>query len=639
MLPISKSAVLLKNTYELYAKMLAVENIKVVFDEAITAPAQFDIINRVLYISPVHSAQAHLIPGLVVHEVGHALFSLLSADEAKKLKKITRLLNIIDDGYQERMTCKKHPNAKKHLFAVFDEFFLKLGDEPYKNPNKLVTITNILNFNCKGFKHSHSKPYPSYVLPEDIDLLKQAEMINLDSLMDRWEFSKVLAKALKKYGEMKEDDTDLNSKDQKDGDKPSTNKEDSGDKEESDDSKKPDKGKKPSTGNDEDELEDMLDDVADELNDHHEKFKHQMDNPTSYELPTGKELLQISEIRDIYEKGCALETTLEAPEHFDQLENYKSSIKEAKKIANKIFTQFNMRVQASNLSNTRYKNSGMLDPERAALYQVYDDVFMKTTIEPQQQNHAYSIVLDWSGSMNSSVYALMLRIMELVYFAKSANVEVEVWLYTTSTSRLNMDGIKNNVALVNSKFIQVLNTKRHQQMELDQRIKALWITANQISGNKITGTGAARLKHLNTGGTNVLEGLILGHHVLSKMEADKKTCFILSDGDDSGAFDFYYNAKKDAKQYNSVQKCNIYLNGMNVDALYKGIHTRASASKAISDMYKSIGQNTTGIAWNCAGNNMKFFCDTVIKGVGANSKGPYIFADNLFINEIIKKLL
>jgi hypothetical protein len=33
---LSKSAMLLRDTYQLYAKMLAVENIKVVFDEAIS---------------------------------------------------------------------------------------------------------------------------------------------------------------------------------------------------------------------------------------------------------------------------------------------------------------------------------------------------------------------------------------------------------------------------------------------------------------------------------------------------------------------------------------------------------------------------------------------------------------------------
>lgn len=661
---LSKSALLLRDTYQLYAKMLAVENIKVVFDEAISAPAQFDILNRILYISPVHQSQAHLIPGLVIHEVGHALYSTLTEAEAKKLKRITKLLNIIDDGYQERMMCKKYANAKKHLFTVFDEFFIKTGDAAYITPNKLINIVNILNYNCKGFKHGYSKPYPSYLLPEDLPMLKEAEMINEPSFMERNEFAKRLAKILKKYGEMPEEDQELGdgkSKSKSKGDGESEESDDAplmddddadsdtgsedGDDEDVEEDDAPKKKSKGSNGDkDEDEVDELLESNSDKLNDHHEKFKHQMNGGTSFELPTGKDLWDFAEITDIYEKGQAIDTALLDTKNFNLVDKYQKALKEAKKVAGKIYTRFNARVQASNYANTQYKRSGTLDPERAALYQVYDDVFQKTAIEQNQSNHAYTIMLDWSGSMDSSLYALALRIMELVYFAKSAGIEVEVWLYTTAYAN-KFKTIHKNIATMQSRFYKVLNTKKNTPMELDQRVKHFFMIANEIcstSGPKIKGDDASYfIKKFGTQGTNILEGLIFGHYQLAQMQADVKTCFLLTDGSDNTYFDTYWKGSTQGRSnaFDNVKK-KVYVNGVDVDYLFDSGTTRVNATKAIAAMYLEAGQRTTGIAWNCSGRDMKEYAQNVVATKSASPHGShYLHADNIFIDEIVKRLL
>lgn len=659
--PMSKSALLLRDTYDIYAKMLAVENIRVVFDEAISAPAQFDILNRVLYISPVHSSQADLIPGLVIHEVGHALFSTLTDTEAKKLKKITKLLNIIDDGYQERMMCKKYANSKKHLFKVFDHFFLKSDQSVYLQPNKLINIVNILNFNCKGFKHGHYKQYPSYVEAADLKMLQEAELITIDTLIGRNEFAKELAKVLKKYGEMPEDNQDIGERSKGDGEagdgdeSESTEEDDEDgqdgeegdgdgdDSDEDDEEAEPQKKKKKSSKGseaEEDDVEKMLSDKEDKLNDHHEKFKHQMNKGKTYELPTGRELLEIAEIVDLYEKDGDLDKALLDTKNLTLMEKYKACLKESKKIASRIFTKFNMRVQAQNYANTQYKKSGSLDPERAALYQVYDDVFMKNAIDPNQPNHAYTIMLDWSGSMDYSLYALTLRIMELTYFAKSAGIEIEVWLYTTGY-KVPKSSSPKNIAMMQSKFIKILNTKKNNPTELDQRVKHLWMLAHEIGSStspKIVGTGADGLRKHGTMGTNILEGLILGHHQLSLMEADVKTCFILSDGGDTSSFDILRDAYT-GKINRSGGHIKIYVGGIDVDFLYKGHCTRANATAALADQYLQHGQRTTGVAWNTSPSVMENYCQSIVVASAKTTKEAYIHADNLFIDEIVKNLL
>ena len=655
---ISKSALMLRNMYDLYAKMLAVENISVVFDEAIDAPAQFDILNRILYIAPVHATQVELIPGLVIHEVGHALFSILSPEDAKKLKRITKLLNIIDDGYQERMMCKKYANAKKHLFVIFDHFFLKEGDKHYNNANKLINVVNILNFNCKGFKHGHYKKYPSYVLPEDLDLLRKAENITEPSLLKRDEFAKELAKALKKYGEMDDEggyDLNKNAKGKaeagdgeadEDGEKvegDSGNGEggsgegDDTDADEETNGSKPGNGSEPSA---EDAVDELLGKNEDKLNDHHKKFDQKMSGDTTYELPTGKELLDFSEVLDIYEAGGELEKAIASSTNLDLADKYKNCQKEAKRVAGQIFTKFNMRRQAMNYANTQYKKSGALDPTRAAMYKVYDDVFMKNAIRPNQTNHAYSIVLDWSGSMSGSAYALILRIMELADFAKMANVEIEVWLYTTANGPFNPKGLHRNVAVAHSKLFKVLNTKKNNPLELETRLKHLWHIARRVTGMTPKLDSEWIDKRFYMSGTNILEGLILGHYVLSQMDAQKKACFLLTDGDDSGSFSNLYNASKNDKSM--YGKGKVYVHGMNVEQAYPGLgNVRQCAKAAIADIYREAGQSTIGVAWNTRPDPMEPYCDNVIQCTSSDRavKDGYIHAENVFVDEIVKNLL
>jgi len=621
--------------------MLAAENIRVIFDEAIKAPATFDILNRVLRISPVHSTQAHLVPGLVIHEVGHALFSILSEDEINKIKKISRLLNIIDDGYQERMMCKKYPNNKKHLLEVFKHFFLNGDPSAYETDNKLVNIVNILNYNCKGFKYGHMKKYPGYVLPEDLELLRKAEQLNEHSMMKRWEFSNDLAKALRKYGEMAEDGDDLIN---------STKSEGKGSEGQGQGIPEEDEGQDPTDGiaggygeSDSDALDKMLDDHEQDLNDHHTKFKHKMGSGQSFELPTGRDLLEFKPI-DILEptnefKECV--AMLSNPRNLDVMDTYKKCQVEAKKVANRIFTEFNMRARAANLAATQYKTTGALDPERAALYQVYDDIFVKTAIEPDQVNHAYTIMLDWSGSMGNSVYPLMLRIMELVYFAKSANVEVEVWLYTTG-GKAPTFGSDRPIAVVRSKFFYILNTKKNVAMDLEERLKMFWVIANQV-GTNCCGTKLKDCQEytgrFDTQGTNILEGLILGHYRLSTMDAHRKTCFLLSDGCDVAGWDlFVSDGRNVGHTLGKVPK--IYLNGVDVDLLHDK-HTRMNATVAISTLYNSIGQKTTGIAWNTGEENLRPFSNDVIRVSSTERKAidGYFHAENVFVKDIVKNLL
>lgn len=607
---LSKSAKLLRDTFDLYSKLLAKEKIQVVFDEKMNAPAKFDIINRVLYICPLDESQTFLIPGLVVHEVGHALFSILDANDIKLIGgRISKLLNIIDDGYQERMMCKKYPNTKEYLFTIFDHFFIKPGDDPYQTESKIVNIVNTLNYNCKGLKHNYRREYPDYVLKEDIAALHQAEMLNEHNMVERYKYSEEIRKLLKKYGEVKNDEEEENESEGKD------------------------KKSKSNDADNEDPVEQELEDNEDLLNDHHNKIQHVHGTSTIFEVITGKELLDIFGMIDLSEDHKQFKTTVN-----DQpllARKFLEHNRIAKKTAQRIINNFNARKAASDLALTQYKKSGSLDPTRAALYKVYDDVFETIAMSPDEVNHSYVVALDWSGSMGSSIEALMFRIMELIHFAEGTGVELKVFTYAAASTPKRKKKVSRNVATDESIFISVYDSKIHKGVKAIEALKSFWGLVAALNQKYCVPEFKVHSgSQLQLGGTNIYESYALGHYFLSQSNASKKTLFALTDGGDGGSFSEWVTANG----YSSGRG-KLYMNGWPIDS--GKYDSKTTASTLLNEMYASAGQKTVAVAWEMDPGRLVDICGHAIE---AHSSGEvdetgYIHSENAFITEITKHLI
>lgn len=774
-----------RDTYELAARILAGENIKVVFVEGLSAPASFDIEHRVLYINRLEESQLWLTPGLVAHEVGHALFTNPTASDLKKFKGVTYIFNCVEDGYQERQYCKKYPGGKKFLFDVFHYFFEGEGHKaPKKALPRIIEILNTLNYNCKGMKHGFYKQYPDFVLDDDIDLLMEAELLDNESFWDRWQFVRKLSAALKKYLDdnknpmddlmppmpgqgqgqgqgssqpLLEDEEQQKSKDKKgsggagdeDGDESDDsdadgtagkgeNKKDSkkdskkakGDADEADgdeagegsgeagdgdeegegdgegsgasegddqegeggaqagdgdaegdgqcDGSKPsDKGGKPgdapkgkdgATGTNppkagkiyteaeldaaSDALQKMVDANKSSLNDHHSKLKLSDNGTGAQSLISPNGLMDVSATHDILRNsmGDDLLKRYESSKDYDAQADaaFTKDLNQARVIARSIFSSFTIRKNANNLNATQYRRSGTLDVTRLAYYDLTDDLFMNKEIQPQQTNHGYVAVLDWSGSMSSSAVGLTHRLMELALFAHMADVEFEIWLYTTGTNKTESYGKYPSSVWgsrwVASKLIRVVNTKQSSEMETIRRLKLLWLGARQAAGSGYFSsyTMPAALSFLGQDGTNILEGTILGHGILEKMKAEKKTLFVLTDGDDSGSFDSSASLVGSSAGGGTN---DLMFNGSTVRALaghtLKSENLRVASTKVVTDFYHSqFKHKTVCIEWNCNSqkNRVKFGHSNVISVRSPNGLA-YHEMDNVFVKEIVEALL
>ena len=179
------------------ACLMAAENLRVVFDANMKAPAHIDLRRRIVRIARLVSGQQHLIKGLLVHEIGHARYT-------KGNEPVDHVLNIVEDGYIERMISKKYPGGKKHLKVVFDHFFSEEFVKEYcgEKMNLLTRTLNIMNYNCKGIKFGKRIPYPTELPAEMIKFFEQeVEMCILPTLTERDAIAKKVKKLLKEFRE------------------------------------------------------------------------------------------------------------------------------------------------------------------------------------------------------------------------------------------------------------------------------------------------------------------------------------------------------------------------------------------------------------------------------------------------------
>ena len=113
------------------------------------------------------------------------------------------------------------------------------------------------------------------------------------------------------------------------------------------------------------------------------------------------------------------------------------------------------RKQAAHIARrTQVAKSGRLDMNKLVNYKLTEDIFLKTQQRPDGKNHALTVVIDWSGSMNGKCQSTIKQAVTLAMFCKKVNVPCEVYLFTSEYDVVFKDGTIEN----NAKLLQILDT-------------------------------------------------------------------------------------------------------------------------------------------------------------------------------------
>lgn len=92
--------------------------------------------------------------------------------------------------------------------------------------------------------------------------------------------------------------------------------------------------------------------------------------------------------------------------------------------------EFEMKQNAQRSVKAFQGKTGKLDMNAVAKYQVMDDIFKKVTFLPDGKNHGVVVLLDWSGSIASSVKNLLEQSLILSEFCKKVNIPYRIYAFS-----------------------------------------------------------------------------------------------------------------------------------------------------------------------------------------------------------------
>jgi len=484
---------------KILCSLLAAENISIVYKNVKTA--SFDTINRVLVIPQWNDISVSIIDRIIIHEVGHALFTEDWSELMAPLSGIARKAsNIVEDRRIDNAMRKTYPGVAKDYAAAGKEIVAK----------NIWDIQKI-SFNTLGFfdranmlsKVGHSKELINFSAQEK-GWLKEIE--NAQSTKEAVDLAVRILNELKeqkKEEKPEEGEEKVEEKVEEKPDEKDPGEEQGEDFEEAEEEKDPEEeqgedfeeveeeegeGSKSETpeknteeddgasseGNGSDEAaaeeeeilsSDIFEDIQGDLDTvkNNQSINHYLDmpiNPKNY-IITLDTLMRQGNIKKHDLEYC----------NFSK-ENRVS----IKKDAAQLFKEFSVRKEA-NVHNTFFTDRGTLDMNRLAEYKTNDQIFTRTVKRvANAQNHKFYFLIDYSGSMTGQNIVFAARQASVFKeFCQMAKAEYEIYLFTTGTSKLgpDRDSYKAVLAIDNGRkqyfvgSVQLLEIANNNQSEQD----------------------------------------------------------------------------------------------------------------------------------------------------------------------------
>jgi len=438
------------NAVEIYAKLLATENISVI--RARVSTASFDIVNRVLTL-PQWKDMSPIVEGMLIgHEVGHALYTtteyLSPLEDSPTLRGY---MNILEDVRIEKLMKRKYPGIRKTMNMGYQELnekdFFGVGKVEDFSTLSLIDRINLYykaGFSC-GVKFT----------PEEKQMVVRAEATETveDVVLlakEVYDYSKKKA-AERKVESIKsnpqdtqeileedalEDETFSMGMPEEDDEFTSFNddEEENGEELEDNDVRKYMAGRsKPEPElNPEEKFEQEVEEEIKAKTDETfmEKLSELADESTEYVYYTLDENHLIDPVIDF--KTIIAETVDVDSSYTESDVASLSKFKiESGRVVNYLIKEFEMRKSATLYKRAQTSKIGSLDMSKVWAYKLNDDLFKRVTVLPNGKNHGMVFLLDWSGSMDGVIEDTIQQVVNLAMFCNRAQIPYQVFAFTT----------------------------------------------------------------------------------------------------------------------------------------------------------------------------------------------------------------
>ena len=457
-----------------FAKLLATENISVMYDSnAVTAT--FDTESRVLRMPLWKDMSRRLNDMLIGHEVGHALFTKMSADEivafltsvdANHTDRVMQYLNVVEDARIDRLIQRKFPGLRKDYRAGYPEMMTRGFFGPMDADLAEYSLVDRINLN---YKTDLNVPF---------DVVEQEFISRIDDVEDLDEVLEIV-RDVYEYAQVHDSETvtpDMDMDESEDGadagegdESGNENNAGSGEGSDSDESEGQEEGGS-SSSNAGDSAEDgesseakgngTMESAADAEDDGSSAESEQVTKTISggnQQAP--RESQTQKAMQDALDKQLAKNTDgwsrsvvgMSLPKSID-LKNAVIPFSEAKKCwdgmtlndsdylkslrgsVTQLAQMFERKKRGAIFSKQQVAKTGVIDVTKLHTYKFNDDLFKRNTIVPNGKNHGVVMLCDWSGSMQGkSLSGCVSQVMLLAAFCRKANIPFDCYAFTNNT--------------------------------------------------------------------------------------------------------------------------------------------------------------------------------------------------------------
>jgi len=475
-----------------FAKLLATENISVMYD-ATASTATFDTEHRVLRMPMWKDMSRRLNDMLIGHEVGHALFTTMSADDivtflksvdSQHMDRVMQYLNVVEDARIDRLIQRKFPGLRKDYRAGYPEMMERGFFGPMDADLDSYSLVDRINLN---YKTDLNVPF---------DVVEQEFIARIDDVEDLDEVLEIV-RDVYEYAQVHDSETvtpdwdmdtgmpgDEEGEDQQESGQDATggaegadSSSDEGDDDnagsgegsDSDESDGQEEEGGSSSNNAGDSAEDdsseakgegTMESAADAEDDGSSAESEQVSsqsNGAGYEEAPRESQTQkamqdaLSNLTDDnYWSGHAgqtlpktmdLDTIIipfsEAKKDWDSKQytvpTESTYVKSLRGSVTQLVQMFERKQRGAIFSKQQVAKTGTIDCTKLHTYKFNDDIFKRNTIVPNGKNHGIQMLIDWSGSMTGKpLSGCVSQVMLLSAFCKKAGIPFDCYAFTNN---------------------------------------------------------------------------------------------------------------------------------------------------------------------------------------------------------------
>lgn len=423
---------------DILAKLLAHENINIVRGNVRTA--SFDIRNRVLVLPRWKDMTQSCEQMLILHEVGHALFTTeekYGVVFEKENKHLKGYANVIEDVRIESRMKERYPGCRK----TFTDGYKELRDRNFfdiknRNLSKMLLIDRINIYYKVGYNSGVVFTPEEHVFVQRADKCKtETDVIALSK--EIYEFSK------KQKSETQEDHDDIEDEDY--GDSGDDEDFEDGEIEQDFDDNSEDDEKAPkhvTHGDVEDGVDPELQpETVDALA---SKLEESTDSSLHFEYfePVFQFGAQYDNVMIGYKRVLSeLKGQVEAREviSYTQVQEFKAS---SASMVNYLIKEFEMKKSATSYKRAKVAKLGQLNLNKLYAYKLKDDIFKQVMVMKEGKKHGMVFLLDWSGSMSNNIAETMEQVINLSMFCQKAQIPFQVFAFTDGYEDEHLDHSK-----------------------------------------------------------------------------------------------------------------------------------------------------------------------------------------------------